>query len=93
MSGEKVFNSLDSFVDGVKSLDVTKLAFSEVYERRAEQVEPEVLDVIVMKRVNLLAYKDSTIYKCTLSDSDHDAVYDQLVSQGFEVKRINNNIT
>jgi hypothetical protein len=44
-------------------------------------------------RVELIAYKNSVIYKCAQKDIDRDALYDRLTAEGFDVTRRNRNIT
>ena len=93
MSQERIFTSLDEYITAVKSLGITKMAFSEVNERRPEQTTPETLEVVVFRKVDVLSYKDSIIYKYTEKADDLNPIYERLVSEGFEVKRINKNIT
>ncbi|HOP63328.1 MAG TPA: hypothetical protein PK358_10020 [Spirochaetota bacterium] len=93
MSSVKEFSSLDEFIGEMKKLGVAKIAFSEVNERRAEQTEEDLLEVVVIREVTLKSYKDSVIYKYYEKCEDLNIIHDRLVSEGFDVKRINNNIT
>lgn len=93
MSALQEFSTLDEFISKMKSLDITKIAFSEVNERRAEQTKEDLLEVVVIREVTLKSYKDSVIYKYFEKNDDLDSIYNRLVSEGFEVKRINNNLT
>jgi hypothetical protein len=93
MSAVKEFSTLDEFINEMKKLDIKKIAFSEVNERRAEQTKEDLLEVVIIREVTLKSYKDSVIYKYFEKSEDLNAIYDRLLSEGFEVKRINNNIT
>lgn len=93
MSQEQIFTSVDDFIKKVKELGLTKIAFSEVNERRVEQTTDSQIDVVVFRKVDLLTYKDSVIYKYTEKSDDLNPLYERLVGEGFDVKRINKNIT
>lgn len=93
MAQEQIFTSLEEFIATVKSLGITKIAFSEVNERRPEQTAADLLEVVVFRKVDVLSYRDSVIYKYTERADDLTPIYERLVSEGFEVKRINKNIT
>ena len=93
MSLVEKYSTLDEFISEMKRLGVKKIAFSEVNERRAEQTKEDLLEVVVIKEVTLKSYKDSVIYKYFEKNENLNAIYDRLISEGFEVKRINNNIT
>jgi hypothetical protein len=93
MQREILYDSVDTFINGLRGCGITKIAFSETFEKRAEQVEPGRLEVVSVNRVELLAYRDSAIHKCVLKDQDRDALYDRLTGEGFEVTRRNRNIT
>ncbi|HNX25335.1 MAG TPA: hypothetical protein PKG60_14915 [Spirochaetota bacterium] len=93
MSKEKNFNTLDEFMNALKKLNITKVAFSEVKERRAEQTKVDLLEVVVVKKVDILSYKDSVIYKFSDKGEQLEALFETLVENGFDVKRISKNIT
>ena len=93
MQREILYDTLDAFTAALRGCGVTKIAFSETGEKRAEQVEPGKLQVVSVNRVELLAYRDSTIHKCVIKDGDRDALYDSLTAGGFEVTRRSRNIT
>lgn len=93
MSLVEKYSTLDEFISEMKRLGVKKIAFSEVNERRAEQTKEDLLEVVVIKEVTLKSYKDSVIYKYFEKNENLNAIYERLISEGFEVKRINNNIT
>lgn len=93
MSKEERFNTLDEFISTLKRLKINKVAFSEVKERRAEQTREDLLEVVVVREVDILSYKDSVIYKFSDKGEHLESLYEILVNQGFDVKRINKNIT
>ncbi len=93
MSLLQEFGTIDEFIKAIKDLGIAKIAFSEVNERRAEQTREDLLEVVVIREVTLKAYKDSVIYRYFQKCENLDDIYNRLVSEGFEVKRINKNIT
>lgn len=93
MSGEEIFTTLNEFMDKLNELNIKKVAFSEVKERRAEQTKADLLEVVVVREVEILSYKDSTIFKYKDKGEHIESLYEILVENGFEVKRINKNIT
>lgn len=93
MSKEEKFTTIDEFINALKKLNVNKVAFSEVRERRAEQTREDLLEVVVVREVDVLSYKDSVIYKYSDKGDHIEDLYDRLIENGFEVKRINKNIT
>jgi len=93
MSQDQIFTSVEEFIKAIKELGITKIAFSEVNERRVEQTNDSQIDVVVFRKVDLLTYKDSVIYKYSERSDDLNPLYERLVGEGFEVKRINKNIT
>ena len=93
MQRDILYDSLDAFITGMRGCGITKIAFSETGEKRAEEVEPGKLQVVDVNRVELLAYRDSTIHKCVIKDADREALFDRLVAGGFDVTRRSRNIT
>jgi len=93
MTEEVKFDSLDRFISEIGKAGIKKVAFSEVNERRAEQTDEAMLEVVVLRKVDILAYSGSTLYKYSEKTEDLDQIYEELVSRGFEVTRRNRNIT
>jgi hypothetical protein len=87
------FDLLGEFCAAIKREGITKLVCAEINEKRSVQTEPTVLIVRDVKQIDILAYKDSVIYKCSIADADFDATYMHLESNGFEITRRNRNIT
>lgn len=92
MNGEKIFDTPEEFTAYLKSQGIEKISFSEVCERRAVQND-DLLEVVVVKKVDLLAYKNAVIYKCALATDELDELYQSLLAQGFEVNRKSRNIS
>lgn len=93
MSFVKEFSSLDDFICEMKNLDIDKIAFAEVNERRAMETAKDFVEVVLVREVTLKAYKDAVIYKYHQKCEDLDELHDFLIAQGFEIKRLNRNIT
>jgi len=93
MSGEKQYTDLKNYIADIRKSDIDKIAFAETNEKRAEQVDDSVLEVVHVKKLELLAYREGTIYKCLLADIDLDETYKHLVAEGFAVERVKRNIT
>ncbi len=93
MATEEKFNTLDEFMAAIKKLNLNKVAFSEVKERRAEQTREDLLEVVVVREVDILTYKDSVIYKFSDKGDHIETLFETLVENGFDVKRISKNIT
>ena len=93
MTGEKIYDSLDDFTAFLKKEGIGKIAFAEVCERRAQQTKDDLLEVVVVRKVDLLAYKDAVIFKCAFASDELNELYNSLVEQGFEVNRKSRNIT
>jgi hypothetical protein len=93
MQREIIYDTLESFLNGLKDHAIRKISFSETSEKRAEPVQPGTLHVVHVDRVELIAYKDSVIYKCIQKNIDRDSLFDRLTDEGFDVTRRNRNIT
>jgi hypothetical protein len=87
------FDRLEHFVDELGKLGVRKIAFTEVQEKRALQVRPDTLQVTDVALLEILAYRESTIYKVRITDADFDSIHDMLLQKGFEIVRRSRNIT
>lgn len=92
MGNDIVIEKIEEFVEIVKGKNISKLAFAEVNEHRPYQVKEKELEMQKLKKVDVLAYKDSIIYKCVVVDQDLDGLYNDLLSKGFDVKRQNRNL-
>ncbi len=93
MSNEVIFKNAQDFIDEVKSAGISKIAFSETNERRAENTRDDLLEVVVVRKVDVLAYLAPTIYKYSEETDDLDGLCDKFKQHGLNVTRINKNIT
>jgi len=93
MAGEVVFSTVEAFIKKLKELGIGKVACAETDEKRPLQTGENVLEVISVRRVELLAYKGATIYKCPLAGVDQKPLYARLESEGFEIIVRSRNIT
>jgi len=87
-----IYNSLEEFMDALKKLNINKVAFSEVNERRAVQTREDFIEVIVVREVTVLTYKDAVIHKYNAKGDIVESIYQTLSDNGFNIKRINKNI-
>ena len=93
MQREIIIDLLEGYIAGLKTAGIGEIVFCVIDEKRPEQTGPDSLEVLHIRRLELLAYRDSTIYKCRLNDPDFDAVHSYLEGMGFEVKKESRNIT
>ncbi len=93
MSNEVIFKTAEDFIKEVKSAGISKIAFSETNERRAENTKDDLLEVVTVRKVDVLAYLAPTIYKYSEETEDLDSLCELFQSNGLNVTRINKNIT
>lgn len=93
MQREIVFDRLDTFTRELHNQEINKVVFAEVKEKRAVQVEKNKLELQDIRKLDLLAYKSPTIYKCSLDNVNLDEVYKSLSEEGFDITRRSRNIT
>jgi hypothetical protein len=94
MQREIIFDKMEEFISELNSRGVKKIAFTTVSEKRAKRTAPGQIGVIHVKKLELLAYKDSIIFKHLMTDEpDFKEIHDFLENLGFEIKKINRNIT
>ncbi len=93
MQREIVFDRLDAFTGELRNHGIDKIVFAEINEKRAVQVDHDNLELQDIRRLDLLAYKSPTIYKCSLDNVDLDEIYHSLTGEGFDVTRRSRNIT
>ena len=93
MQREIKFDRVSDLIVELLSQEITRVAFSVANERRPRQINEKELTLNQTVILEILAYKNPTIYKCVLVDIDVDKIRDVFESQGFEVTRRNRNIT
>lgn len=93
MQREIRFDRLNEFIRELKNQGISKIAFSQIQEKRPRQIDENILRLEDVVQVFLLAYKNATIFKCVLEGVDLDVLHRQLEMDGFEVTRRSRNIT
>jgi len=86
-------DKIQDFISGLKEQGITKVVCAGTNELRPKQVEDNMLSVVSCRRVEMLAYRDATIFKCIIEDIDSSKAREILESQGFEVSVRSRNIT
>ncbi|HQL44949.1 MAG TPA: hypothetical protein PL073_13780 [Spirochaetota bacterium] len=92
MQREILFDSIHEFINTLRTNDITKVAFTQINEKRAREVAPGTLQVVDVAIAEILAYKDATIYKYKRDNADLPQLYAILQSQGFELIKRSRNI-
>ncbi|GAB4220709.1 MAG: hypothetical protein Kow00102_09560 [Spirochaetota bacterium] len=93
MQREIKFDSIHEFINALHDVNITKLAFTQINEKRAVEVQPGTLQVVDVVIAEILAYKDATIYKCKIENADLNNLYVLLEDEGFELTKRSRNIT
>ncbi|PKL39795.1 MAG: hypothetical protein CVV44_06120 [Spirochaetae bacterium HGW-Spirochaetae-1] len=93
MAGQKVYSELTTFISELKKNGIAKIVFAVTSEKRAEQVDQGKLEVVFVRKAEVLAYKNAMLYKCLTGDADIDSLQESLEKEGFEVTRTSRNIT
>jgi len=92
MQREILFDRVEAFIEELERLGISVVVFAETREKRVKQFEKEVR-VVDLALLELIAYRDSTIYKCVMEDVDFDEIFGLLEQRGFSVTRRSRNIT
>ena len=93
MQREIKFDRVEDLITELNARGITKVAFSVINEKRPRQVSDNLLQVESTVKLEILAYRDSTIFKCALEQVDIDRVRDNFAALGFEITRRSRNIT
>lgn len=93
MQREVKFDRVDEFMKELEAQGITRVAFSEINEKRPKQVDKNLLRLEDTVRVDILAYRNATIFKCVLEGINLNTLREDFESQGFEVTRRSRNIT
>lgn len=93
MQREIVFDKISTFITELKAQNISKVAFAHISELRPKQAEKGLLNLVPLKKIEILGYRDSTIYKFIIEDKDPDTLKELFNAQGFEVIVRNRNIT
>ena len=90
---ELVFNSLSPFVDALLSSGIRAAVAAVIDEKRTIETSSDTISVENINTAAFIAYKDSTIFKLTVSGEMIDGVESILGSHGITVTRRSRNIT
>lgn len=93
MQREMKFDRPEDLIAELEARGIVKVAFSVVKEKRPRQVDDAMLQLEDTVILDILAYRDSTIFKCVLERIDIDRMQELFTSRGFEVTRRSRNIT
>ncbi len=93
MGSELILDTIDDFIKTVSEKGIHRIAFAEADEKRPIETGQGKLEVVPFRKLELLAYRGSTLYKCVLEGANHESVYEMLVRSGFDVTRRSRNIT
>lgn len=93
MQREIIFDKIESYIQNLQDNNITKVAIATIDEKRPDQIEPNVLQVVHMKKIELLAYKDSIVYKCIIENRSPGDIEEILSPEGFEIIHRNRNIS
>jgi hypothetical protein len=92
MSKEIVFENIALFIETLKKEQLQRLIFAETNEKRSIQISRDEVQVLHVKKAEILAYKRSTIYKCIVHDESCDNAEKELLGAGFEINKRDRNI-
>lgn len=93
MQREIVFDAPEIMLDELKSAGIDQVVMREINEHRPFQTGPGSLEVRLMKRVDILAYRHAAIYRCRVDDTDFEELALLFSSEGIHAERRNGNIT
>lgn len=93
MQREIIFDKIETFIENLLKEKILKVAIATINELRPEQIEPNVLQVVHQKKIELLAYKNSVIYKCLIENCSPEDIEEMLSPEGFEIIHRNRNIS
>ncbi|HON78477.1 MAG TPA: hypothetical protein PK544_08310 [Spirochaetota bacterium] len=93
MQREIVFDKINTFITELKAQNISRVAFAQISELRPKQAEKGLLNLVPLKKIEVLGYRDSTIYKFIIEDKDPEALKELFQAQGIAVTVRNRNIT
>ena len=94
MAREIVFDDIGAFISILRDEEIGKVVVAETNEKRTLSQGPDALIVAHVYAIDVLAYKNSTIFKYTASgDESCRAAEDALAGAACEIMRRSRNIT
>jgi len=93
MQREIRYDNLAGMMAELSARGITKVVLAGTREKRLRRVEKELHSIENVRSVEVLAYHDSTIYKCLVEDGDLDSLRELFEANGFSATFRNRNIT
>ncbi len=93
MDNYKIKNNIDDYIHEVKKVNIDHVIVATTDEKRSCQIDTDNVQVIDVYKLELLAYKNSIIYKCMISDMSEDEVNSTLHAAGLSTDKRDRNIT
>ena len=90
---ELVFDNLAPFLDALLTSGIRAAVAAVIDEKRTIETSPDTLSVEDVNTADFIAYKDSTIFKLSVSGEMISRVESILGSHGIAVTRRSRNIT
>ena len=89
---ERTHQSIDTFILDIKKAQIEEIVVRITNEFRPIQSVPITSD-FKYKRIELLGYRDSILYKCTLEGQSPESITPSLASSGLRIRWASGNIT
>jgi hypothetical protein len=88
-----IFDKPETFIEQLASDGISTVVIALVNEKRTVETEPGTIHVEKIRRADFIAYRKSTIYKFTASDSMIDETERALTGRGISCAARDRNIT
>lgn len=92
MQREVQFDKIDQFIAGVTDAGVTRVIVAWAKEIRSTHQEDTTYKVGPYRKVELIAYRDATLYKYIDQEADADSLVELLTEAGLETEKVDRNI-
>ncbi len=86
------YDSIETFMDTINRAGITDVVVGVTDEIRSRHVEGTLYGLGRHRFLEILAYSDSTLHKCTLPEADPDEIEFLLHEKGFSPTRKDRNI-
>ena len=87
------FDTLSGFIEAVKEAGIRDIAFAVTDEKRSIQKAEDIVEVERVRMAEILAYKNSALYRYTEAGDCFMAAEQILINAGLTVTRRNRNIS
>ncbi len=93
MKPDLKFSNIEDFINALKEHGIHKAAFTLIDEKRAFEKAEREIEVLPLKRLEVLAYKDAVIFRYIQEgDVSFEKAYERLEREGFELVKRSRNI-